>query len=88
MGDETGSPTGAAGQGSGVTFATRNAGAGRIGIAILILFLYGMAMAALVGVSIPQSNRDAFALLLGGLNTALGGVVGYFFNISRRQAGG
>ncbi|OOW67106.1 hypothetical protein Xmar_07815 [Xanthomonas axonopodis pv. martyniicola] len=68
-----------------MTFATRNAGAGRIGIAILILFLYGMAMAALVGVSIPQSNRDAFALLLGGLNTALGGVVGYFFNISSRR---
>ncbi|KRG47358.1 hypothetical protein P6166_04585 [Stenotrophomonas sp. HITSZ_GD] len=72
-----------------MSWATRNAGAGRIGIAVLILFMYGMAMAALITVAIPDSNRDAFSLLLGGLNTALGGVVGYFFNItSRRQAGG
>ncbi|TMN18461.1 hypothetical protein [Pseudoxanthomonas sp. X-1] len=69
-----------------MSWAGRNAGAGRIGIAVLILFLYGMAMAALTGVTIPENNRDAFSLLLGGLNTALGGVVGYFFNItSRRQ---
>ncbi|MBB5885454.1 MULTISPECIES: hypothetical protein [unclassified Xanthomonas] len=54
----------------------------------MILFLYGMAMAALVAVGIPENNRDAFSLLLGGLNTALGGVVGYFFNIAGRQHAG
>lgn len=68
-----------------MTWATRNVGAGRIGIAILILFLYGMAMAALVVSAIPEGNRDAFALLLGGLNTALGGVVGFFFNVATRS---
>ncbi|MXV11646.1 hypothetical protein DYQ93_11505 [Xanthomonas sp. LMG 8992] len=71
-----------------MSWARRNVGAGRIGIAVMILFLYGMAMAALVAVGIPENNRDAFSLLLGGLNTALGGVVGYFFNIAGRQHAG
>jgi len=71
-----------------MSWARRNMGAGRIGIAILIMFLYGMAMAALVITQLPEGNRDAFALLLGGLNTALGGVVGYFFNIGSRPSGG
>lgn len=71
-----------------MTFASRNVGAARVGIATLILFMYGMAMAALIAAVIPAENRDAFALLLGGLNTALGGVVGYFFNIGRRSVGG
>ena len=68
-----------------MTWATRNAGVSRAGVAILVLFMYGMSMAALAGLSIPDGNRDSFALLLGGLNNALGVVVGYFFNVSRAR---
>lgn len=70
-----------------MTWATRNAGSARIGIAILVLFLYGMAMAVLAAVAIPDQNRDAFGMLAGGLNTAVGGVVGYFFTTARRGPG-
>jgi len=66
-----------------MTWAARNAGAGRLGVAIMVLFLYGMSLAALAGLAIPEGNRDAFSLLLGGLSNALGVVVGYFFNVSR-----
>lgn len=69
-----------------MTFATRNVGAARVGIAVMVLFLYGMAMAALAVIVLPDGNRDAFALLLGGLNNALGVVVGYWFNVSRSRA--
>ena len=71
-----------------MTWATRNLGAGRVGIAVIILVMYGVAMTSLALNQIPEGNRDAFALLLGGLNTALGGVVGFFFNISTRHPGG
>jgi hypothetical protein len=72
-----------------MTFATRNAGAARAGIATLILFLIGMGMAAMLAVAIPAENKDAFLMLIGGLNTAMGGVIQYYFNIGgRRQPGG
>jgi len=72
-----------------MTFATRNAGAARAGIATLILFLIGMALAALLAVAIPQPNKDAFMMIIGGLNTAMGGIIQYYFNIGgRRQSGG
>lgn len=72
-----------------MTFATRNAGAARAGIAILILFLIGMAMAGLFAVAIPDSNKDALLMLCGGLSTAMGGIIQYYFNIGgRRQPGG
>jgi len=68
-----------------MTFATRNAGAGRIGIAIFILFLFGMAMAALMWTVVPPENKEAFVMLVGGLNTALGGIIQFFFNIATRR---
>ena len=72
-----------------MTFATRNVGAARAGIAILILFLVGMAMAAMFFSSMPESNKDPVLMLIGGLNTALGMVCGYYFNVgSRRSSGG
>ncbi len=68
-----------------MSWASRNIGAARVGIAVMVLFLYGMAMAALATTLIPDGNRDAFSLLLGGLNNALGVVVGYWFNVSRSR---
>ncbi|HDS1139595.1 hypothetical protein [Stenotrophomonas sp. OVS01A] len=70
-----------------MTFATRNVGAARAGIAILILFLIGMGMAAMLAVAIPEGNKDAFLMLIGGLNTAMGGIIQFYFNIGRRGAG-
>lgn len=72
-----------------MTFATRNVGAARAGIAILILLLIGMGMAAMLAVAVPDGNKDAFLMLIGGLNTAMGGVIQFYFNIgSRRSSGG
>lgn len=71
-----------------MTWATRNAGAGRVGIAILVMFLYGMSLAALAWIAIPAGNSDAFSLMLGGLSNALGVVVGYFFNVPRGRPQG
>ncbi|HEP1207032.1 hypothetical protein HGQ62_01630 [Stenotrophomonas maltophilia] len=70
-----------------MTFATRNVGAARVGIAVLVLFLVGMAMAALVSISIPEANKDSFGMLIGGLNNATGMVIGYFFGMTRRPGG-
>ncbi|HFF6004450.1 TPA: hypothetical protein ACGCGV_000962 [Stenotrophomonas maltophilia] len=69
-----------------MTFATRNVGAARVGIAVLVLFLVGMAMAALVSISIPEANKDSFGMLIGGLNNATGMVIGYFFGMTRRPS--
>lgn len=71
-----------------MTFSSRNTGAARAGIAILILFLLGMGMAAMLAVAIPDSNKEAFLMVLGGLNTAMGGVIQYYFNINSRGAPG
>lgn len=72
-----------------MTFASRNVGAARAGIAIIILLLIGMGMAAMLSVAVPDGNKDAFLMLIGGLNTAMGGIIQFYFNIgSRRSAGG
>lgn len=68
-----------------MSWAGRNAGAARAGIATMILFLIGMGMAAMFAVSIPEQNKDAFLMLFGGLNTAMGGVIQYYFNIGRTR---
>lgn len=70
-----------------MTFATRNIGAARVGIAVLVLFLLGMAMAALIAVAIPPENKDSFGMLIGGLNNATGMVIGYFFGMTRKGPG-
>lgn len=69
-----------------MTWVARNQGVARVGIAVFILFLYGMAMATLAFTAIPIDNKDVFVVLIGGLNTALGGIVGYFFNITNRKS--
>ncbi len=71
-----------------MTFATRNVGAARAGIAILILFLVGMAMAAMFFSGLPEGNKDPVLMLIGGLNTALGMVCGYYFNVGGRRSPG
>lgn len=70
-----------------MTFATRNIGAARVGIAVLVLTMLGLAMAALVAVAIPAENKDSFGMLVGGLNNATGMVIGYFFGMTRRAGG-
>lgn len=68
-----------------MSFATRNAGTSRTGIAIIVLVMYGTAIAIQAYVAIPAGNESGLNQLLGGLNNALGVVVGYFFNVQRRQ---
>ncbi len=68
-----------------MTWAERNAGVARVGIAVIILFWYGAAMAMMSWSAIPPENKDVFIVLVGGLNTALGGIVGFFFNIVNRK---
>ena len=70
-----------------MTWATRNVGAARAGIATMIMFLIGICMAAMFTVSIPEQNKDAFMMLFGGLNTAMGGIIQFYFTIGRRQVG-
>lgn len=71
-----------------MTWATRNVRTARIGVAVMILFLFGMAMAALLFAPVPESNKDAFMLLVGCLTTAIGHVCGYFFNVGARRSSG
>lgn len=41
-----------------MTFATRNIGAARMGIALIVFVLYGLAVAVLINAEIPQANKD------------------------------
>lgn len=69
-----------------MTFATRNIGAARVGIALIVLVLYGVAVAVLVNVEIPQANKDVLMLLLGNLGPLLGAIGGYYFNVAGRRS--
>jgi len=68
-----------------VSWGARNAGSSRTGIAILVLVMYGSAIAIQAYVAVPPGNESGLNQLLGGLNNALGVVVGFFFNVQRRQ---
>ena len=71
-----------------MTFATRNVGAARAGVAIFILFLVGIALASMFMVVVPKDNKDAVLMLIGGLNTAMGMVCGYYFNVGTKGRAG
>ncbi len=72
-----------------MTWARRNIGAARVGIALIVLTLYGVAVAVLVNVEIPASNKDVLMLLLGNLGPLLGAIGGhYFMPTNRRGADG
>lgn len=72
-----------------MTWATRNVGSARVGIALIVLVLYGLAVGVMVNVEIPQANKDVLMLLLGNLGPLLGAIGGYYFNIpSRRGSNG
>jgi len=62
-----------------MTFATRNIGAARAGLAILIVFTNGVTLAAMLAVDIPEGNKDIVLLLVGGLVNLTGIVGGYYF---------
>lgn len=67
-----------------MTFATRNVGTARAGLAILIVFLNGVIMAAMLAVEIPAANKDILLLLVGGLVNATGIVCGFYFASGKR----
>lgn len=67
-----------------MTWATRNVGAARVGIAVMVLFLYGMSLVALAMIPIPVENKEAFAVGFGGLNAALGMVAQHYFGARSR----
>ncbi|QIO88476.1 hypothetical protein G9274_002161 [Stenotrophomonas rhizophila] len=69
-----------------MTFATRNIGAARIGIALIVLVLYGLAIAILVNIEIPQANKDVLMLLLGNLGPLLGSIGSHYFNSHSKRA--
>lgn len=72
-----------------MTFATRNVGAARAGLAILIVFLNGIIMAAMLAVEVPTENKDILLLLVGGLTNATGVVCAYYFATdNKRRANG
>jgi hypothetical protein len=68
-----------------MTWATRNIGAARAGIAIFVLFLQGIILAALFVVEIPVTNKDIVLLVVGGLTTLSGTIGGYYFGVSSRR---
>lgn len=71
-----------------MTFASRNIGAARFGLSLLILMLYGACLFVSIYVPVPTENREVFAGLVGGLNMALGGVVGFYLAPGRRGSSG
>jgi len=68
-----------------MTFATRNIGAARIGIALIVLVLYGVAVAIMVNIEIPQANKDVLMLLLGNLGPLLGNIGSHYFNSPNKR---
>lgn len=68
-----------------MTFATRNVGAARAGLAILVVFINGAIMAAMLAVRIPPENKDILLLLVGGLVNATGIICGYYFASGTRR---
>lgn len=68
-----------------MTFATRNIGAARMGIALIVFVLYGLAVAVLINAEIPQANKDVLMLLLGNLGPLLGAIGQHYFNAERRR---
>ncbi len=68
-----------------MTWATRNIGAARVGIAIFVLFLQGIAMAALFVVEVPASNKDMILMVIAGLSTLTGAIGGYYFGVSTKR---
>lgn len=68
-----------------MTWATRNIGAARVGIAIFVLFLQGIAMAALFVVQIPKDNKDLILVVITGLCTLSGTIGGYYFGVSTKR---
>lgn len=68
-----------------MTFASRNVGAARAGLAILIVFMSGVMMAAMLAVEIPPANKDVLLLLVGGLVNLTGIVGGYYFGANQRR---
>lgn len=71
-----------------MTWATRNIGAARAGIAIFVLFLQGIILAALFVVEIPVTNKDIVLLVVGGLTTLSGTIGGYYFGVTTRRGSG
>lgn len=71
-----------------MTFASRNVGTARAGLALLVVFINGAIMAAMLAVPIPEGNRDILLLLVGGLVNATGIICGYYFASSRRGSNG
>jgi len=71
-----------------MTIVRRSVGASRMGIALIVFVLYGVSVAVLVNVPIPQENKDALMLLLGNLGPAIGAVMAHYFNDNRRPPGG
>lgn len=68
-----------------MTFATRNIGAARMGIALIVLVLYAVAVAVLVNAEIPKANKDVLMLLLGNLGPLLGAIGQHYFTTSNRR---
>lgn len=69
-----------------MTFATRNIGAARIGIALIVMVLYGLAVAVLVNVQIPEANKDVLMLLLGNLGPLMGAIGQHYFTATPRRS--
>jgi hypothetical protein len=71
-----------------MTFATRNVGAARHGLAILHVFLTGITLAAMMVVHIPEGNKDILLLLVGALVGNSGIIIGWYFGSNRRGVNG
>ncbi len=67
-----------------MTWATRNIGAARAGIAIFVLFLLGLTLASLFMFTIPPANKDIVLLVVGGLVNLSGIVGGFYFGVNSR----
>ena len=68
-----------------MTWATRNVGAARAGIAIFVLFLQGATLAALFAVQIPKENKDLILVVITGLCTLSGTIGGFYFGVSTKR---
>lgn len=71
-----------------MTWATRNIGAARAGIAIFVLFLQGVTLAALFAIRIPEENKDLILVVITGLCTLSGTIGGYYFGVTNRRGSG
>lgn len=71
-----------------MTFATKNIGTTRAGLAILHILIIGLIVAATMTVDMPPKNENVMMILVGALTGNMGSIINHYFAGRGNRAGG